>query len=487
MEKFLIGITLILISAILIYLSWKSARKENYRLAIFLLVVLAVFLRVLMSLDPFLHPWDERYHALVAKNLIDHPLLPTLYERPVLPYHYQEWAANHIWVHKQPVTLWGIALSLKMFGMNVFAVRLPSIILSAASVCIIYLIGKKLFRQRVGYYAAFFFAINGLILELGAGRMATDHVDIFFMFFVGLAVLAAVSFAQTRNFWWNILCGVSVGLAILCKWLPALIVLPIWLALVMHYKWTIKKFFWHGLVLVLIIVSVALPWQLYIHLYFPNEAAWESTYNVMHLYKDLENTGKPFYYYLDVMRVSYGELIYIPLIWMIVRAVKLKTDGRYWAIIVWAIIPYIFFSFSATKLQGYILFASGALFLITGLFMDELIENKIQMKRNWLKYSLIILLVALPVRYSLERLKSFEKTTEAPQWQKDIDKFSSHIGKRSDVLIFNTEHPIEYMFHTNAIAYIGIPEKSKLDSLIVQGYEVYIVKEDNWPEKWDQQ
>jgi len=62
-------------------------------------------------LDPFLNIWDERFHALVAKNLIDHPLMPTLYDDPVVDMLYDRWDRWHIWLHKQPLFLWQIALS----------------------------------------------------------------------------------------------------------------------------------------------------------------------------------------------------------------------------------------------------------------------------------------------------------------------------------------------------------------------------------------
>ncbi len=480
-----IGILLLLVLASFIWLSWIAYKKERYNFAAFLLVLISLGLGLFIASTPHLQPWDERYHALVAKNMGDHPLLPTLYENPIFSYDYKQWAGNHIWVHKQPVTLWGMALSIKICGANVFAVRLPSILMAAAGVYFTYLIGKRLFNPRVGLLAAFFFSINGLILELVGARMATDHVDVFFLFFVTLAVLCAVYFAQTRKFWWNLLCGLFVGMAILCKWLPALIVLPIWLALVLYYQWKFKQFFFHGLALVAVIVLVALPWQLYIHANFPLEAAWESKYNMMHLYQDLENTGKPFYYYADVMRVSYGELIYVPFIWLIVQAFRKKTDGRLWALLIWIVVPFLFFSFSATKLQGYILFCSAALFLVAALFIDGVLKKEISIKWKWLRYVTLTLLFALPLRYSLERLKPFEGVPGVPQWQADILDFSKKIGDREDVVIFNTEYPIEYMFHSNATAYIGIPAQSIVDSLQSVGYEVYVVKEGNVPVKWD--
>src|SRR4051812_1318969 len=93
-----------------------------------LLTVLGLALRCYMAgLDPFLHEWDECFHALVARNMMDHPLVPMLRKGQLLPYDYQQWVGNTVWLHKQPLFLWQMALSMKLFGVSEFALRLPSI------------------------------------------------------------------------------------------------------------------------------------------------------------------------------------------------------------------------------------------------------------------------------------------------------------------------------------------------------------------------
>ena len=197
--------------------------------------------------------------------------------------------------------------------------------------------------------------------------------------------------------------------------------------------------------------------------------------------QDLENTGKPFYYYADVLRVSYGELIYIPLGWIAYKSYKKKTDGRLWALLVWIVIPYLFFSFSATKLQGYTLFCAAALFLVAALFIDQLMEKKIIIRYNWLRVTLLVLLIALPIRYSIERLKPLKGVPSKPDWQTDIEVFSNSTGNRDKSIVFNTVYPIEYMFHTDVTAYRGVPMESTMDSLSSKGYTIYIVQEGNVP------
>ncbi|MGL5890539.1 MAG: ArnT family glycosyltransferase, partial [Bacteroidia bacterium] len=121
------------------------------------------------NLDPFLILWDEQYHALVAKSMMKDPFRPMLYAVPVLEYDYTNWSANHIWVHKQPLFLWQMALSLKLFGVNEMAIRIPSIVMHAFAALMIYRIGKISVSADVGYYGALFFTLAYFPLEMVAG------------------------------------------------------------------------------------------------------------------------------------------------------------------------------------------------------------------------------------------------------------------------------------------------------------------------------
>ena len=198
--------------------------KNRITSAFYIVILLGFLLRVYCSLDPYLHEWDERFHALVAKNLIENPFKPTLYKFPFFEYDFKSWQSNHVWLHKQPLTLWGIALSIKIFGVSAFAVRIPSILLSTFCIWFTFLIGKKMFNPRVGFWAAFFLSVNGLVIEITSGRVTTDHVDLFFMFFIELGILLSVLYQENPRRYLLYFIGVSIGAGILCKWLPAFIV-----------------------------------------------------------------------------------------------------------------------------------------------------------------------------------------------------------------------------------------------------------------------
>ncbi len=480
MDNLLFGILTILLCFIGYFFAWKFHIRDNYKIAILLLILCGLTLRIYTSTDFFLHTWDERFHALVAKNLIQHPLTPTLYDNPILPYNFKNWAGNHIWLHKQPLPLWTMAASMWLFGVNEIALRLPSIILTTIGIWLTFSIGSFFFSKKIGFLAAFFYSINGLIIELTAGRVASDHIDIFFLFFIEIAIFFSILFAQRRDTIYNVLAGVCIGAAILSKWLPALIVLPVWLLIVIDSgNFTLKSLIFQFIILLITCVSIFLPWQFYISKTFPLEAGWEASFNLKHITEVIEGQTGPFYYFIDKIRINYGELIYLPLLWFLWKTYKNFNNKKRLAICIWFLVPFIFFSFIKTKMQAYILFTSPALFLITSEFYFTLSEYKKNHKFKWLFNLILILLISLPIRYSIERIKPFDKRDRNPQWVDDLKKLNKE--KIDKAILFNYNYPIEAMFYTNLIAYPNIPEKNIITDLIVKGHTVIINDNGNIP------
>ena len=81
-----------------------------------------------------------------------------LIAEPHIKYSYKIWLGNHIWLHKQPWFLWQIALFFKLFGVNVFVLRLPSMLMFSGLLLLIYRIGSIVNSKSTGFYAALLFA-----------------------------------------------------------------------------------------------------------------------------------------------------------------------------------------------------------------------------------------------------------------------------------------------------------------------------------------
>jgi len=452
--------------------AWRLARVRRHRASLVLLVLCGFILRLVAAGDGFLHPWDERYHALVAKNLMREPLKPMLYANPLLPYDLRDWGANHVWLHKPPFPLWTMAASLRVFGVNEYAVRLPSVLLSTAGILLLYRLALLLSGRRVAWLAAFLFSIHGLTVELAAGRTATDHIDLFFLVTVLAAVWLAAEFASRGRPAWNFAAGVFVGLAVLCKWLPALIVLPIWFGLVVRTRrFSRREISAHAVVLVVTSIAVWAPWQIWMYLHFPREAATEASFNLRHFFEGLDGHGHGFFWHFLRLPRIYGELAYLPLGWFIWRTVRGRLDGKRLALLAWIVVPYLFFSVARTKMQAYTILSAPAIFILLALFVETLRRSRNRVRRRWLPALLALGVVALPVRYSLERIKPARAWAPAPSWVGELKELRS-LAPPGRLVVFNEPRPIEAMFYADCVAYRTPAPAGAVERLRREGYTV---------------
>ena len=122
---------------------------------------------------------------------------------------------------------------------------------------------------------------------------------------------------------------------------------------------------------------------------------------------------------------------------------------------VWIFIPFVFFTLSATKMQGYLLFTAPALFISTALFWDYLYRLRRSFRYKWLVNTLLFLLLVLPVRYTFERLKVFEEREKYPEWVREFKAMDLD----PNAVVFNVERPIEMMFYTDCTAYKNVPSE----------------------------
>ena len=480
MYNLVFGIITVLTASLLFFRAYKCYSLGKFEWAIFYIVLGGLILRVFSGFDMYLNPWDERFHALVAKNFLKHPFIPTLYDNPLLPNNPENWCGNHMWVHKLPLPLWFISGSIGIFGVNEIAVRLPSIVLSTIGIYLTYYIFKYLYGKREALLAAFFYSISGFIIEITVARVPTDHVDLFFLFFTELSIFFVILYLKTGKRYIHILIGLGIGCAILCKWLPALIVVPIWFILVWK-KDTIKDIVINLFIILFFTLIVFLPWQIYIYSAFPKETIFENQQYFNRFFKVLDGRGGNLFYYLENVQRNVNVFVYISIIWFIFITIKRKKEEKYWAVVVWFLLPYIFFSILATKMQGYVLFVVPALFIMISHFFWEMVD-----KINKIKYSLLLKLLLAgiliyPVYYSVNRINPFRIIDRSPSWVSDLKKLNERIPEKNTV-IFNVEHNIEGMFYTDFIMYKQLPSLQDIKDIRGKGYNIYLYDSGNLPD-----
>ncbi|HUM47862.1 MAG TPA: hypothetical protein PLD84_13105, partial [Chitinophagales bacterium] len=259
------------------------------------------------------------------------------------------------------------------------------------------------------------------------------------------------------------------------------IILPIWLLMVLDSKqFTRNEIARHFILLVLIISIVFLPWQIYILLIFPTEAHLEYGYNFKHISDVLGDHSGQWWYYINQMRINYGELIYLPLIWFLGLFYRSRYSLKNGVLLIWITVPILFFSFAATKMEAYILFASPALFIITALFIEYLMEAYERKKSMLVLTIVIIILVFIPLRYCIERIKPFAIAERNPPWAKELRNMEAITGEQQGI-IFNVPRPVELMFYTDFTAYAVLPSIPIIEGLVTTGNYVFINEGDNIP------
>jgi 4-amino-4-deoxy-L-arabinose transferase len=217
---------------------------------------------------------------------------------------------------------------------------------------------------------------------------------------------------------------------------------------------------------------IAVPWFVYIINVFPKEAKWV-IHKFLFAYSDLiEGHSAPFWYYINYVEILYGEFVYVPLIFAFYYMFKHKNEWALKLLATWWILPVLIFSLAETKRHTYILLASPAFFIITAWYFFYLKETLWNKRFVIAKYITLILIIGLPIRLTIERIKPFEQRDQNPVWAENLRMLKYQIPEKKVVLL-NTEHYIEAMFYTNFIAYPSSPDSLTIRKLILEGYTVY--------------
>jgi 4-amino-4-deoxy-L-arabinose transferase-like glycosyltransferase len=282
---------------------------------------------------------DEPRYAAVAREMLktgDY-ITPRLY--------------GTAWFEKPPLMYWLAAIGYKIFGVNEAGARFPAAFGGTLTIFLIYWCGRKLWDRSVGFLAA-------LVLASSIGFFAFARAASMDMPLTACLTLALVFFLvafndsgpQRRT--WFCAFYAALGLGVLAKGPVAVLLPALSLAgfLLLRGKWDDWKS-WYPLGLS-ITAAVALPWFVlctiangweFIQVFIINQ-------NFERFTSTVHGHQRPFYFYIPVL-----VLLTFPWTFLLISAFRRRFGRNDHILLWWAIVPFVFFSLSQSKLPGYIL------------------------------------------------------------------------------------------------------------------------------------
>ena len=224
-----------------------------------------IFLLAVVALATIFYLWglgradivtDESSYATRAIGLVDFDFG---FEQPT-PWQWVDeipWWMRLSFHDHPPLVFWLQHWSIRLFGENPIAIRIPSALAGIASVILLYFIGKRLYSPTVGALSALLFAVT------------TNHV---WISRIGLqeSILIAFILASTAAFLkglerprWLPLSGALLGFSFLVKYI-ALILIPIFLTIlaVRHHSYLKNFYFLFSVFLFLIVASPVIVYNI---------------------------------------------------------------------------------------------------------------------------------------------------------------------------------------------------------------------------------
>ncbi|HKV56139.1 MAG TPA: glycosyltransferase family 39 protein [Candidatus Binataceae bacterium] len=275
---------------------------------------------------------------------------------------------------KPPLLYWTTAASIKLLGVNEFAVRLPAAIASVGEVAVTEVLGELMFGVMAGIMAAIALALSPLFF--GFARFATP--DPLLAFFVTAAMASFYMAAEAPEIGkgtggrWMIASAALLGLGTLTKGPVALAlggaVALLWL--VYEGRWRdIPRIPW--LECVCVYLAITLPWFILVARRNPGFLEFFLVHEHLHRYlANTEHEWGPWFFIPITVAGTWPWLLFVPLGVKGSASIAAPSEPQdrraIRFLLIWFGLIFVFFSIPRSKLGEYILPAIPALAMIAG-------------------------------------------------------------------------------------------------------------------------
>ncbi|WP_117003914.1 MULTISPECIES: phospholipid carrier-dependent glycosyltransferase [Cysteiniphilum] len=347
-------------------------------------IIMAIGL-CLYGLPVLFTPDEGRYAEIAREMVVNHQyIVPHL--------------DGVIYFEKPPMIYWLTALSLKIFGFNIWAARLPNPVLSIIGVWFVYIICRIVYqKRRVSLWAALITGTS--ILYLGGGRyLNLDAGVAFFLTITMLSFWASRQYRQTS--WqaniWLLNAFIFSGLAVMTKGLIGIVfpmmIIGLWALIVGRYRLLLDYRLYLGLIVVLII---SVPWIVAVNNEHPEFFHYYViVQQILRYATDEQGRQMSKFVYFGIFIIGFFPWFgFLPQVFKSVLT-KLKTRNRHdneWFLFVWGMAILLFFAFSKSILMGYLIPVVTPFAILIARRIDKILNESILRKST--KASIVVALV----------------------------------------------------------------------------------------------
>jgi 4-amino-4-deoxy-L-arabinose transferase-like glycosyltransferase len=315
--------------------------------------------------------WDnsETAYGEVAREIL-------IYHDPIVMH-----LNGHPWFVQPPLYFWMAAALAQLFGIGEFALRLPSALATIAMSAVVGYVVARLASSRAAVLAAV--VLSTSLMQAVVGRLAI--MDALLDLAVASAILAFFGALRTGERRWWFAGWASLALGTLAKG-PVAVLIPVLIA----GAWAL----WErraGSVLFLpspgrwlagigVYLAIVTPWAWSLYAAAGPVALAEMLghYTIGRYLGTIENQSGPLYYYVPV--VILGTFPWFA--FLVPAMLDAFGDARRdrgpsiaRLCLVWAILPFLFFSFAQTKLPNYIALELPALAIMIAVWFDRVADR----------------------------------------------------------------------------------------------------------------
>jgi 4-amino-4-deoxy-L-arabinose transferase-like glycosyltransferase len=308
-----------------------------------------------------------------------------------------------LWFEKPTLLYWMAAAAYRVFGVNEFAARVPSALMATAAVLFLYTAIRHTISARLAFFVSLVLTTSALFI--GYARAAVP--DMLLAAAICIALIAAYLSTVGSNQWgYWVLSAAATGVAVLAKGLVGIVLVIAIVTIAYAGIGGLKLSRWRqlclaSLIFLVVFSLVASIW--YVPVTIRHGRDFLEEFFVNHHFKryltDRYHHPQPIYFFSAMLLAGAlpWTFFLIPAAQRFVRLKPSKTTSErlLWLAWVWMIVTVLFFSFSESKLPGYILPALPALAIIVGAEVERVWQGErgwVLGLAKWLSAGLIIFL-----------------------------------------------------------------------------------------------